>query len=89
LEESSGFKFLGGHERFVALIEAWQPPISENLRALKLLAEAPDRSLVLVLCGRPTKETWLTPPSEAEREIWADAAARLAPLRMDIFGAAL
>jgi hypothetical protein len=87
LEECSGLDWTGGHERFVVLIEAWQPPIRENLHALKLLADESGRSVILALCGRPNKETWLTAPSEAEREVWTDAAARLAPLRVDIFGA--
>ncbi len=89
LEECVDFDWAGGHERFVLLIEAWQPPIRENLQALKVLAEADERgrSLSLVLCGRPSGQDWLTAPDEASREVWVDAVARLAPLRVDIFGA--
>ncbi|MBU4527003.1 MAG: DUF2868 domain-containing protein [Desulfomicrobium sp.] len=89
LDECADFDWIGGHERFVALIEAWQPPIRENLQALKLLGqeEKRGRSLVLVLCGRPSGKDWLTAPDEDSREAWNDAVARLAPLRVDIFGA--
>lgn len=89
LEECSGAKWAGDHERFVVLIEAWQPPIRENLLGLKLLGRERGRSLILVLCGRPRGGDWLTSPAQTEREVWADAVARLAPLRVDIFGAAL
>ena len=89
LAECAGLAWVGGHERFVVLIEAWQPPIRENLLGLQLLGQERGRSLILVLCGRPCEENWLTAPGETDREVWADAVARLAPLRVDIFGAAL
>lgn len=90
LDECVDFDWTGEHERFVVLIEAWQPPIRENLQALKLLGqeEKRGRSLILVLSGRPSGGNWLTAPDEDSREVWADAVARLAPLRADIFGAA-
>jgi len=90
LDECADFEWVGGHERFVVLIEAWQPPIRENLQALKLLGqtEKHGRSLILVLCGRPSGKDWLTAPDEGSRDVWVDAVARLAPLRVDIFGAA-
>lgn len=89
LDDCSDFDWAAGHERFVVLIEAWQPPIRENLQALQLLgqAEGRGRSLILVLCGRPSGNDWLTPPDDVSREAWVDAVARLAPLRVDIFGA--
>ncbi len=87
LDDCAGIEWVGGHERFVVLIEAWQPPIRENLQALKLLGQVHGRSLILVLCGRPAGANWLTGPDGAELEAWADAVARLAPLRVDIFGA--
>jgi hypothetical protein len=70
-------------------VEAWQPPIRENLPAIEMLArdEAGGRSLTLVLCGRPAGGRWLTAPSEVDREVWTAAVERLAPLRIDIFGA--
>lgn len=89
LAQCSGFEWIGGHERFVVLVEAWQPPIRENLLALTLLGQEPGRSLVLVLCGRPGGGNWLTAPTAAEREVWSDAVGQLAPLRVDIFGADL
>jgi len=89
LARCSGFEWIGGHERFVVLVEAWQPPIRENLLALTLLGQEPGRSLALVLCGRPGGGNWLTAPTAAEGEVWADAAGQLAPLRVDIFGADL
>lgn len=87
LDECAAFDWAGGHQRFVVLVEAWQPPIRENLQALKLLGQAEGRSLILVLSGRPAGGNWLTAPDEGSREVWADAVARLAPLRVDIFGA--
>jgi hypothetical protein len=89
LDECADFDWAAGHERFVVLIEAWQPPIRENLQALKLLgqAEGRGRSLILVLCGRPLGADWLTAADDVSREAWVDAVARLAPLRVDIFGA--
>jgi hypothetical protein len=58
LDECAGFEWTGGHERFVTLIEGWQPPIRENLQALKLLGRKEGRSMILVLCRssvrRPT-----------------------------------
>ena len=70
-------------------IEGWQPPIRENLQALNFLGleGGRSRSLTLVLAGRPAGGNWLTAPSGAEQEMWTEAVARLAPLRVDIFGA--
>jgi len=89
LDDCAGLDWAGGFERFVVLVEAWQPPIRENMQALALLGreEGRGRNLVLVFCGRPSGGDWLTAPNEAERAVWADAVARLAPLRVDIFGA--
>ena len=89
LGECAGFVWTGGHERFVVLIEGWQPPIRENLQALNFLGleGGRSRSLTLVLAGRPAGGNWLTAPSAAEQEMWTEAVARLAPLRVDIFGA--
>jgi hypothetical protein len=63
------------HERFVVLIEAWQPPIRENLQALKLLGQDErGRSLILVLCGRPrgARLADRRPSGRLDREVWAD-----------------
>jgi hypothetical protein len=89
LAECAGFAWTGGHERFVVLIEGWQPPIRENLQALNFLGleGGRSRSLTLVLAGRPAGGNWLTAPSGSEQEMWTEAVARLAPLRVDIFGA--
>jgi hypothetical protein len=89
LGESAGLDWAGGRERYIVLVEAWQPPIRENLQAIEMLArdEAGGRSLTLVLCGRPAGGRWLTAPSEVDREVWTAAVERLAPLRIDIFGA--
>jgi hypothetical protein len=89
LGESAGLDWAGGRERYIVLVEAWQPPIRENLPAIEMLArdEAGGRSLTLVLCGRPAGGRWLTAPSEVDREVWTAAVERLAPLRIDIFGA--
>jgi len=90
LGECAGFVWTGGHERFVVLIEAWQPPIRENLQALKILGQESghNRSLTLVLTGRPSAGNWLTAPDSTELAVWTEAVERLAPLRATIFGAA-
>lgn len=89
LDDCAGIDWAGGFERYVVLIEAWQPPIRENLLALTLLGQenGRGRNLILVLCGRPSGGDWMTAPDAAAREVWSDAVARLAPLRVDIFGA--
>ncbi|WP_459821457.1 DUF2868 domain-containing protein [Desulfomicrobium salsuginis] len=89
LAECAGLEWTGGRERYVVLVEAWQPPIRENLQALEILGrdEGGGRSLTLVLCGRPAKGRWLTAASAVDREVWSAAVERLAPLRIDIFGA--
>jgi hypothetical protein len=89
LDDCVEIDWAGGFERYVVLIEAWQPPIRENLLALTLLGQehGRGRNLILVFCGRPSGGDWLTAPDDAAREVWADAVARLAPLRVDIFGA--
>lgn len=88
LEECALAAWQGEHERFVVLVEAWQPPIQENLAALSLLGrdEAMNRSLTLLLVGRPQKGNWLTAPTPTELRIWTEAVGRLAPLRMDVIG---
>ena len=90
LGECAGLEWTGGRERYIVLVEAWQPPIRENLQALETLGrdETGGRSLTLVLCGRPSHGRWLTAPSALDREVWSTAVERLAPLRVDIFGAA-
>ena len=90
LDECSGLAWAGGHQRFAVLVEAWQPPIRESLRALKLLGEGggEPRSLALILAGRPAAGNWLTIPAQADLEAWTEALERLRPLRIDIFGAA-
>jgi hypothetical protein len=90
LEECSGLAWAGGHQRFAVLVEAWQPPIHESLRALKRLGEegGDNRSLVLILAGRPAAGNWLTMPAQADLEAWAEALGRLRPLRIDMYGAA-
>lgn len=88
LETCSENVWQGGHERFVVLVEAWQPPIQENLSALSLLGrdEAMNRSVTLLLAGRPRNGNWLTAPTATELQIWTEAAGRLTPPRMDVIG---
>ena len=90
LDECSGLVWAGGRQRFAVLVEAWQPPIRESLRALRRLGEegGENRSLVLILAGRPAAGNWLTAPAQDEREAWTEALERVRPLRVDIFGAA-
>lgn len=78
----------GGHERFLVLVEAWQPPIRENLQALRLLGQGSggNRSLTLVLTGRPAGGRWLVAPDQPQVQAWTEAVERLAPLRVSIFG---
>jgi hypothetical protein len=77
----------GGHERFLVLVEAWQPPIRENLQALRLLGQGVNRSLTLVLTGRPAGGCWLVAPDQSQVQVWTEALERLTPLRVSIFGA--
>lgn len=88
LEDCSENIWQSGHERFVVLVEAWQPPIQENLSALSLLGrdETMNRSVTLLLAGRPRNGNWLTAPTPTELQIWTEAAGRLAPPRMDVIG---
>lgn len=88
LAECASAAWQGEHERFVVLVEAWQPPIQENLAALSLLGrdEAMNRSLTLLLVGRPQQGNWLTAPTPTELRIWTEAVGRLAPLRIDVIG---
>ena len=90
LDECSRLAWAGDHQRFAVLVEAWQPPIHESLRALKRLGEegGAHRSLTLILAGRPAAGNWLTSPAQAELEAWTEALERLRPLRIDMFGAA-
>lgn len=78
--------WVGGHERFLVLVEAWQPPIRENLQALRRLGHEGNRSLTLALAGRPAGGQWLVAPDQAQVQVWTEALARLAPLRVSIFG---
>lgn len=89
LDECAALSWTGGRERYIVLVEAWQPPIRENLQALETLGRGGEggRNLTLVLCGRPSHGRWLTAPSDVDREVWSAAVERLAPLRVDIFGA--
>lgn len=89
LAQCADLVWSGDHERFVVLVEAWQPPIRENLRALLLLGQGrgSSRSLTLVLTGRPSPGRWLVAPDATQHRAWAEAVERLAPLRVDIFGA--
>jgi hypothetical protein len=83
----SDLAWAGGHERFLVLVEAWQPPIRENLQALGLLGQGMNRSLTLILTGRPAQGRWLVEPEPSLVRIWTEAAQRLAPVRVSIFGA--
>lgn len=77
--------WIGEHERYVFLIEAWQPPIREALTALAHWGQKQEsRSLFLVLVGRPRSGQWLTQPSAIEEQVWREALVRLSPLRVDI-----
>lgn len=78
--------WIGGHERYAFLIEAWQPPIREALAALAHWGnnQKGTCSLFVILVGRPQSGQWLTPPSDIEERVWRQALDRLAPLRVDI-----
>jgi hypothetical protein len=84
-----GLEWVGGRQRYIVLVEAWQPPIRESLQAIEALGRDDEggRSLTLLLCGRPSGGRWLTPPDATDREVWSAAVERLAPMRVDIFGA--
>lgn len=69
-----------GVERYVVLVEAWQPPIRETLNALAVLgrAEGGRRDVTLLLTGRPAGGSWLTAVPPSERQAWDLAVERLA-----------
>lgn len=87
--ECTQLSWQGGRERYVLVIEGWQPPIREHLLALQRLGGEDGRgaSLTLILTGRPGGGQWWTNPTDAERQAWLDAIARLAPLRPGLCGA--
>ena len=87
LAECAGLSWVGDRERYALLAEAWQPPILETLRAIETLGNDGDRSLTLVLSGRPSRGRWLTAPDEGDRNVWSEAVSYLAPLHLEIFGA--
>lgn len=86
LTQYAGQDWLGQHERYVLVVEAWQPPIRQTLLALARFGhdQGRGRSVFLVLTGRPYSEQWLTPPDPQEERVWHEAVHRLAPLRVDI-----
>lgn len=83
----AGLTWVGGFERVVLLVEAWQPPIRESLLAVADLGRdnPSGRSVFVALTGRPRGGVWLTPPSDTERRVWTEALARLAPIRITVF----
>ena len=83
----AGLSWVGDRQRYVLLAEAWQPPILETLRAIETLGRDGDRSLTLVLSGRPSRGRWLTSPDVGDRNVWSEAVSYLAPLHLEIFGA--
>lgn len=87
VEACSGLSWSGGFERFVVLIEAWQPPIRESLLALgTLCGENPNgRGVLAVLVGRPSGKKWLTAPTATESRTWTEALSRLAPAKITVF----
>ncbi len=89
LKACSGLSWEGDHERYAVLVEGWQPPIRENLLALKQLGQdaRQNRTLSLILAGRPLGDNWLTAPTQIERKAWIEAVERLDPLHIEIFGA--
>jgi hypothetical protein len=87
LADCAGLAWTGDRERYVLLAEAWQPPILEVLRAIEALGRNGDRSLTLVLSGRPSRGRWLTAPDDGDRAVWSEAVSYLAPLHLEIFGA--
>lgn len=86
-EVCAGLVWTGGFERFVLVVEAWQPPIREALLAVAALGRdnAAGRSVHVALVGRPAGGAWLTAPTDTERRIWTEALARLNPLRITVF----
>ncbi len=86
-EACAGLAWTGGFERFVLVVEAWQPPIREALLAVAALGRDNEagRSVHVALVGRPAGGTWLTAPTDTERRVWTEALARLAPLRIPVF----
>jgi hypothetical protein len=56
----------------LVLQEAWQPPIQENLNFLKQLRHRLGKTagIVVVLIGKPGRDTMFTAPGEADFRIW-------------------
>ncbi len=72
----------------IILQEAWQPPIFESLRffkeARKILGDKTRMDLVLI--GRPSAETILTPSRSMETDIWRGKIAGLADPYLGCYG---
>ena len=63
------------------VIEAWQPPIRENLAWIRLIRNAagPTASLILFLVGKPDKTGALPGvPAKTEQAAWQQAVNGLA-----------
>ncbi len=75
----------------VMIIEAWQPPIRENLAWIKELkaAAGPSAAMILCLTGKPA-QTGARPgaPTETQQAIWQGAVNRLADpyIRVEVLG---
>ena len=76
----------------VWLQEAWQPPIRETLSLIKALGRdvGDGKELIVVLVGRPGRETLFTAPSPVDYRVWrqklnalGDPRLRITPLVME------
>lgn len=77
---AANFQWQGGMERYLLVLEAWQPPIREIVQHLHDFIRARARARVMVvLLGRPAGGEWLTTPVAGDVRIWTEALRRISP----------
>ncbi len=86
LAELTRCRWTDGRPRIVWAHEAWQPPIAENLNALRLLRKTLGEAakICVVLTGRPAGGNALTPVREGELKIWERQLATLGDPRLRV-----
>lgn len=79
-------RWADGRPRIVWVHEAWQPPIAENLNALRRLRTTlgDAAKIIVALTGRPVRGNGLTPVRETDLKIWERQLAGLGDARLRV-----